>query len=177
MKFTEKKWIEDFKEFVQAEGVPVPNDVSEGILKRVRADLNPSAWKVFAKLLGIHLVVGTLSLSICNQFGLNPFHTNFSLSEYFMKFGHSICMVLCGFLFVGLTFALGMLIFRKEELLVLSRNAPLQVFGLSVLSLAALITFGAEVVFGIGILWLIGAVIGGLFTVKAGEVAHSRLST
>jgi hypothetical protein len=167
MKFTEKEWLEDFKEFVQSEGVPVPREVSENILSRIRADLNPSPWKVFAKLLGIHLVVGTLSLAICNQFGLNPFHTNFSLSEYFMKFGHSTCMVLCGVLFIGLTIVLGQRILRREELLVLSRNAPLQIFGLSVLSLAALIGFGAEVVLGIGILWLIGAMIGGMVAAKA----------
>ncbi|MGE0527892.1 MAG: hypothetical protein AB7G93_13150 [Bdellovibrionales bacterium] len=166
MKFTEKEWLEDFKEFVQAEGVPVPKDVSDNILKRIHADMNPSAWIVFFKLLGIHLVVGTLSLAICSQFGLNPFHTNFSLSEYFMKFGHSTCMIFCGVLFIGLTIMLGQLALLKEELLVLSRNAPLQVFGLSVFSMAAFIGFGAEVVLGIGILWFIGAMIGGVLAAK-----------
>lgn len=167
MKFTEKEWLEDFKEFVQADGVPVPMDVSEKILNRVRTDLNPSPWLVFAKLLGIHLVVGTLSLAICNQFGLNPFRTGFSLSNYFMKFGHSTCMVFCGVLFIGLTIILGQLFLRSEELLVLSRNAPLQVFGLTVLSMASFIAFGAEVVLGIGVLWFIGAMIGGVVTTKA----------
>jgi len=167
MKITEKEWLEDFKEFVQSDGVPVPREVSENILKRVHADLNPSAWLVFSKLFGIHLVVGTLSLAICSQFGLNPFHTDFSLSEYFMKFGHSTCMVLCGVLFIGLTIILGRLFLRREELLVLSRNAPLQVFGLSVLSMAAFIGFGAEVVLGIGILWFLGAMLGGVVAAKA----------
>jgi len=166
MKLNEKDWLEEFKEFVQAEGAPVPKDVTENIFSQVRADLNPSAWLVFAKLLGIHLVVGTLSLAICSQFGLNPFQTNFSLSEYFMKFGHSTCMFLCGVLFIGLTILLGQLVLRREELLVLSRNAPLQVFGLSVLSMAAFIGFGAEVVLGIGVLWFIGAMIGGVATAK-----------
>ncbi len=166
MKFTEKDWLEDFKDFVQADGTSVPKEVSDKILKRVHYDLNPSAWLVFAKLLGIHFVVGTLSLAICNQFGLNPFHTDFSLSEYFMKFGHSTCMALCGVIFIGLTIALGRLFLRREELLVLSRNAPLQVFGLSVLSMAAFIGFGAEIVLGIGILWFLGAMIGGVVAAK-----------
>lgn len=167
MKLNEKEWLEEFREFVQAEGAPVPRQVSENILNRVRSDLNPSAWMVFAKLLGVHGIVGTLSLAICSQFGLNPFHTNFSLSEYFMKFGHSTCMVLCGVLFIGLTVFLGRLLLRREELLVLSRNAPLQIFGLSVLSLAAFIGFGAEIVLGIGVLWFVGAMIGGLVATKA----------
>jgi hypothetical protein len=140
MKTTEKEWLEDFKEFVQSEGAPVPQDISDNILNRVRIDLNPSPWMVFAKLFGVHLVVGTLSLAICSQFGLNPFHSNFSLSEYFMR--------------------------RREELLVLSRNAPLQVFGLSVLSMVAFIGFGAEVVLGIGILWFVGSMFGGIVAAK-----------
>lgn len=166
MKTTEKEWLEDFKEFVQSEGAPVPQDISDNILSRVRTDLNPSPWTVFAKLIGIHLVVGTLSLAICNQFGLDPFHSSFSLSEYFMRFGHSTCMVLCGVLFIALTVMLGRLVLRREELLVLSRNAPLQVFGLSVLSMVAFIGFGAEVVLKIGILWFVGAMFGGMLAAK-----------
>lgn len=166
MKLREKEWLEDFKEFLQSEGTPVPHDVTEYIFKRVRTDLNPSAWIVFAKLLGMHVIVGTLSLAICNQFGLNPFHTDFSLSDYFMKLGHSTCMVLCGVLFIGLTIMLGQLVMRREELLVLSKNVLLQIFGLSVLSMAAFIGFGAEVVLGIGILWFLGAMVGGIAATK-----------
>lgn len=166
MKFTEKDWLEDFKDFVQADGTSVPKEVSDKILKRVHYDLNPSAWIVFSKIFGIHLIVGTLSLAVCNQFGLNPFRTSFSLSDYFMKFGHSMCMVFCGVLFIGLTIMLGQLFLRREELLVLSRNAPLQVFGLSVFSIVAFVGFGAEVVLGIGILWFIGAMVGGVVATK-----------
>jgi hypothetical protein len=166
MKITEKEWLEDFKEFVEADGVPVPKKVSSQILKKVRSDLNPSAWLVFAKMLGIHLVVGTLSLAICDQFGLSPFDSNFSLSEYFMRLGHSTCMIFCGVLFIGLTVTLGHFVLRREEFLVLSRNAPLQVFGLSVLSLAAFIGFGADIVLSIAALWLLGAMIGGVVAAK-----------
>lgn len=166
MKRSEKEWLEDFKEFVNSEGVSVPREVSSVILKKIHADLNPSAWVVFLKLLGIHAVVGTLSLSICNQFGLNPFHTGFSLSEYFMRLGNSTCMVFCGVLFIGLTVLLGHFALRREEFMVLSRNAPLQIFGLSALSLAAFIGFGAEVVLGIAVLWIIGAMLGGILAAK-----------
>lgn len=162
----EKEWLEDFKDFVNSDGAPVPEEVSNQILRQVHRDLNPSAWLVFSKLLGIHALVGTLSLAICNQFGLNPFHTNFSLSDYFMKFGHSTCMVLCGVLFISLTIGLSYLVLRRGELFVLSKNAPLQVFGLSILSLAAFIGFGAEIVFGIAGLWFLGAMIGGLIAAK-----------
>ena len=165
-KMSEKDWVEDFREFVDSRGEPVPEELSRGILRRVRLDLSPSAWIVFFKMLGIHAVVGTLSLALCDQFGLNPFRTGFSLSNYFMKFGHSACMVLCGVLFIGLSVLLGSILLRREEVRVLSRNAPLQVFGLGVLSLAAFLGFGAEIVLGIGLLWLGGAMLGGVATAK-----------
>lgn len=173
MKQTEKEWLEDFREFLEIDAVAVPPAVSAVVLNRVRADLNPSPWLVFAKLLGIHAVSGTLSLAVCNQFGLNPFHTNFSLSDYFMTFGHSTCMVLCGVLFIGLTIALGRFVLRGEELLVLAKNAPLQIFGLSAISLAAFVGFGAEVLIGFGLLWLAGAVVGGIITTKVVVRRHS----
>lgn len=166
MNISEKEWLEDFKEFVSAKGEPAPKEISALILKRIHASLNPSAWLVFTKMFSIHVVVGTISLSICNQFGLNPFKTNFSLSEYFMKFGHSTCMVLCGILFIGLSIALGRRLLSREEFVVLARNAPLQVFGLSVFSLVIFMAFGAQIIIGIGALWFLGAMLGGVLTAK-----------
>lgn len=172
MRISEREWLEDFKEFVSSNATPVPKEVSAKILQRVHASLNPSPWLVFAKMFGIHAVVGTVSLSVCNQFGLNPFRTSFSLSDYFMRFGHSMCMVLCGVLFIGLSVALARVLLSREEFSVLARNAPLQVFALSVFSIVAFLAFGADIVFGIGVFWLIGAMFGGISTAKMFANAH-----
>ena len=160
-KITEKEWIEDFQEFVRSEGTPVPEYISKAVLSQVHQDLNPSAWFIFMKLLGIHSVVGTFSLAICNQFGINPFQTGFSLSNYFMKFGHSTCMVLCGVLFVSVSVFSTRTLIRPEELRVLRKNAVLEVFGLSMISLGIFAALGAEITLAIAILWLIGAMLGG----------------
>lgn len=160
-KMTEKEWNEEFQEFVQCEGAPIPDSISEKIFDQVRRDLNPSGLRVFAKLLGVHAIVGTLSLAICNQFGLNPFGTGVSLSDYFMKFGNSACMVLCGVLFVGLSLTVCRFVIHPEELGVLRRNIWLQVSGLSLISLGAFMAFGAVLTLTIGILWLLGAMIAG----------------
>lgn len=166
-KISEKKWIEEFKDFVGGgEGVEVPEGLSKQLFQYVHKSLNPSPWIVFLKLLGIHAVVGTLSLAICDQFGLNPFNSSFSLSAYFMKFGHSICMLLCGFLFISLTLVLGRQILRPEEIKVLRQKAFVQIPVLSALSLGAFMIFGGEVALGIGILWLLGAIVGGFFTTR-----------
>lgn len=108
----------------------------------------------------------SLSLAICDQFGMSPFDTDFSLTQYFMKFGHSFCMVLCGFLLLGLTGVICQTVLRPEEFLVLKKNVFIQIFFLSVLSLVAFIAFGAEIVIVTFILWLIGALLGGLTAIK-----------
>ena len=171
---SEKEWIEDFQDFVRSEGVPVPENVSRIILSRVQRDLNPSPWLVFLKLLGVHSIVGTLSLGVCNQFDMNPFGTGFSFSNYFMKFGHSTCMVLCGVLFVGLSITACRIIFRPEEYAILRKNAWLQVFGLSMVSLGVFAAAGAEIVLTIAILWLIGAMVGGVSIVLLAGKRHFR---
>jgi hypothetical protein len=161
-KMTEEKWLEEFNEFVSTESTPVPEVLSEKILLRTKKLMNPSPRLVFLKLLGIHAVFGTLSLGICNQFGLNPFRTSLSLSDYFMTFGHSVCMTLCGTLFIGLSVVAAWTLLDKEEFNVLRKNSPLQVFSLSFISLATMLIFGAKVTLGIGLLWLAGAMFGGL---------------
>ena len=162
IKISEKEWIDDFQEFVKSDGTTVPEEVTNAIFAKVRKDLNPSAWIVFSKLFGIHLVVGTLSLGICNQFGLNPFQTNFSLSDYFMKFGHSTCMFLCGVLFLSLSISLSRVLLWPEEFQVLKKNAGLQILGLSMISLGIFAAVGAELVFSFVLLWLVGSMLGGL---------------
>lgn len=160
-KYNEKEWAKDFKDFVENEA-PIPESVSRNILNKINKAVNPSPWAVFAKLLGIHSIIGTLSLSICSQFGMSLFNSDISLSDYFMKVGHSTCMVLCGFLFISLSVLAAWTLLSREEFLVIRKNAFIQIFSLSLLSLIAFIGFGAEIFFGIGALWTIGAMIGGL---------------
>ena len=158
----EQQWLKEFREFVNAEIMEVPPSVSKGILQNVHKALNPPWYLIFMKILGVHLFTGTLSLAACNQFEMNPFKTEFSLSEYFMKFGHSTCMVFCGVLFIGISIFASGYILRSEELRVLRRSAFIQSLGLGAISLFGFWLFGAEIAISIALLWLIGALIGGI---------------
>ncbi len=171
---TEKEWLEDFRDFVSSESTSVPEKLSQKILHSVHRSLNPSAWGVFFKLLGLHSIVGTLSLAICNQFGMSPFNTEISLSEYFMRFGHSACMFLCGFLFLSLTVLSVRAVFRAEEFRVLKKNVWLQIPFLSLLSIAVFLGLGEGILFSIAAYWFVGAVLGGLLsTLIGGRLAHA----
>ena len=162
-RFTEKEWLEDFGNFVSSDThSPVPEEISKSILSRIHKALNPSPWIVFLKVFGIQIVVGALSLAICDQFGMTLFNTGVSLADYFMKFGHSACMTLCGFLFVGLGVSAACFLLKPEELSVLYKNAIVQAVAISIVSILIFMIFGAEILMGVGTLWLIGATLGGL---------------
>jgi hypothetical protein len=162
-----KEWMKEYGEFLAAD-IRVPRDLSERVLTQVHELLHPSAWVVFAKLLGIHLVVGFLSLSVCHQFGMNPFGTQYSLADWLMvQWGHSTCMIGCGVLFVGLSFLSAGYFLSIEEVRALRRTEFLQTFSLGAVSLAIFAAFGADVALSFAGLWLLGGLIGGFLATEA----------
>ncbi len=157
--------VQEFQEFskIDPQAVKVP----ETLLKSLKGRLFPNPWKVFFKISGIHAVVGFLSLGLCNQFGLNPFNTNHSLSDWFMQTaGHSVCMVFCGVFFVATTYLLANLILSVEELNAIRKFKGLQVGLLSIGSLAAFYFFGGQMVLSFTLFWMLGAFLGGFATVE-----------
>ena len=66
---TSQEWIQEFSEFVGADSIQPPKHLTEAIVTRIRADLSPSSWLVFAKLSAIHAVMGFITLLFCPQFG------------------------------------------------------------------------------------------------------------
>jgi hypothetical protein len=161
------EWQNDFNEFMSSGHAKVPEVVSAKVLVKMDSLLNPSAKAVFAKILGIHLVVGFLSLAVCHQFGMNPFGTSFSLESVFMKMGgHSVCMVFCGVLFVGLSFLTAGAFLSIEEIRALKRTEFAQVLSLGVISLGLFSVVGAELALTFAGFWLLGALIGGWISIE-----------
>lgn len=163
-----KKWLNEYEVFLKSDQVVVPRAVSEKVWDRLQPLLNPSAGLVFAKVLGIHVVMGFLSLGVCHQFGINPFGTSQSLDTWFMAmWGHSTCMVACGVLFVGLSLLSAGTFLTIEELRALKRTEFIQSFALGAVSLALFAVAGAELVVTFGVLWFVGAWIGGVLATEA----------
>lgn len=166
MAFNNKEeWLKEFTEFsnVRTDEVEVPASAFECLKKR----LFPNPWVVFGKVTAIHTVVGFLSLAICNQFGLNPFQTEQSLTDWFMRIaGHNFCMLLCGLFFMATTYLLANLFLNLEELEAIKRYEWLQTGIIGIVSLAAFYFFGAELVGTFALLWIIGALLGGLVSIE-----------
>lgn len=162
------EWLKEFAEFTEGSEEPVPRFLDEKVLKKVNRLLNPRPVLIFFKILFTHLIVGSLSLSVCHQFGVNPFNTTYSLDTVFMNWGgHGFCMVACGLLFVGSSLAISGIFLNLEEVKTLRRTEFLQAFFLSGISLGIFMIAGAEIVFTIAGLWLFGGLIGGFVATEA----------
>ena len=158
----------DYDDFLQTEAAPVPDHVKEKTLSTINNWLNPNSSLIFMKILGIYSIFGFLSLSVCHQFGMNPFQTNWSLDQLVMSFGgHQVCMLMCGILFVGLSLLVAGYFLTREEIIVLRRHQILQILSLGLISLGLFSAFGAELLLSIGIIWLVGGLIGGLVAMMA----------
>jgi hypothetical protein len=162
------EWLNDYQDFLSSDNVKVPSEVNVNVLSKMRQLINPSAWNVFFKLLGIHLVTGFLSLSICHQFGLNPFNTERSLADWFMKVGgHHFCMLGCGTLFVGVSILAAGYFLTLEEIKALKRTEFLQNLSIGLISLGLFTAFGVEFILSIAGLWLLGGLVGGFVATNA----------
>lgn len=166
MAFNNKKeWLKEFTEFsnIDTTEVQVPTSAFENLKKR----LFPNPWIVLGKVTAIHTVIGFLSLAVCNQFGLNPFNTDQSLTNWFMKVaGHNFCMLLCGTFFMATTYLLANLFLNLEELESIRRYEWLQTGIIGLVSLAAFYFFGAELVGTFAVLWMLGALFGGFLSIE-----------
>ncbi len=163
-----KEWMKEYSEFLNAEEVRVPRELNQKVLGNIQSLLNPSAWMVFAKLLGIHLVIGSLSLSVCHQFGMNPFKTEASLADWVMaQWGHGACMIFCGVLFITLSFLTAGYFLTIEEVKALKRTEFIQSLALGIVSLLIFSFFGAELALTFAGLWLLGVLVGGFVATEA----------
>lgn len=164
----QSEWLQDYNQFLSFEQTRVPEDLSHQVLKKMDSLLHPKAVAIFAKISGLHLIVGFLSMAVCHQFGMNPFETSFSLADVFMRWGgHGVCMIFCGFLFMGLSLAIAGGFLSIEEIQALRRTEFPQALGLSIISLSLFFLAGAEMAVTFTGLWLLGALIGGFLVTEA----------
>lgn len=171
----EKDVAEDFNAFLSAEEVAPPRVLSDALFSRFSADLNPSAWKVFARVAGIHTIVGALSLIfVCPQFGISPLgHT--AVMEWFMQFGHEVCMLGCGAVFLGGSSLAMSLVLRPAELQVIRRTKVVQMGVLACLSIGAFLCLGAGIVASLASFWVFGSLVGGIVSLELGSAIRSRI--
>lgn len=170
-----KDWGKDFLEFSSTEATNPPDSISGSILSKVRADLEPSVFSVFWKTAFLHFLVGGLTILYCPQFGISA-TSSMGLMPHLMKYGESVCMLGCGALFSGASLLVVSLLLRPEEVKVLKEHQVLQLTFLSSLSLGAFICLGGDVVFSLGLVWALGAIVGGALSLELGWIYRKKLA-
>ena len=165
----DQEWLKDYEDFVGTNNsAEVPKEIKDQVFNKILKLINPNPLVVFFKILGIHSAVGFLSLSVCHQFGMNPFNTETSLADWMMSVGgHHLCMIGCGILFVGISLLSAGYFLTVEEVKVLKKTEFLQSLTLGVVSLGLFAAFGAEFAMSIAGLWLFGGLIGGFVATEA----------
>jgi hypothetical protein len=167
-------WKDEFQEFLSATEIDPPALVTQSVLGKIRMDLNPPALRVFLKVSVIHLVVATITLLFCPQFGFS-FSAGPGLMGLLMKYGEGVCMLGCGAVFLGASALVSSLILRAAEIRKLRQSAFLQFSLLSVVSLVVLLAAigtGIEMIF---LAWLIGSILGGMASLELGWAIRSLI--
>lgn len=169
------KFNEDFKEFMSSEGVAPPNELSEKILNHVRKDLDPSHITVFSKLLGVQAFIGILTMLFCPQFSLS-LTNNHDVYHYFhYTFGESICMAICGSIFIGSGAVFASFLLNSGEIRKISQSKYLYYFSICSLSVLAFMLLGVETYLKLTAFWVLGAFCSGLILFELGKLINSRL--
>lgn len=76
------------------------------------------------KIIILYIITGFISLSLCPQFGLNPFNRSPELIHMFMSYGTWTCGLFCGSVFMGVGAVLKFILLGRKDILLL-RNIKL----------------------------------------------------
>ena len=165
----------DFLNFIHSDGVNPPDELNNKILGYVKHELNPSHKIVFGKLLSIQVFIGFFTLIFCPQFNLS-LTNNYELFHYLHhKFGESICMSICGLIFVGSGTLLAAYMLKVGEIRKIKDSQFLYYFSIVSIALITFLLIGADVYLNLAIFWFIGAYVGGLVLFKINRVIRRKV--
>lgn len=166
----------EFIEFLSTKPISPPREITKNIIEKISRDLNPSSLSVFGKVSLIHLLVGSITLLFCPQFGLG-FLSGMGIMHLFMALGSFGCALLCGSFFLGFSTLTVALILRPEEIRVVRKNNFIQISLLAIFSLLIFILFGEVIVTGHSLAWLLGGILMGIFSLEFGWYLRKNILT
>ncbi len=167
IKKLDKKIISDYSDFINSDGLNTSLSLDAKIRHNVSQIINPSPWRVLARVAFIVFIVGILNLFLCPQFGLS-FMKNSGLHELFMQFGKYGCKFFCGAFFLGSGLFIASFMLSYDDLRVSRQNKFLQIVLLSSIFLVLFVAAGGAIYFTVAIFWLMGAIIGGFICLELG---------
>lgn len=138
----EKEMMESYREFMDESTIKIPpSALTEKIKEVVIHDLNPSWISVMLKLLFVHFLMSSLTLTVCPQFGIGPIGGGLGVLSIVESYGHFACGAFCGSLFFTGSVLVSALLFSTAQ----KRKIYQSTF--ASFSILAFISFGALILF------------------------------
>lgn len=165
----------DFRDFMQIRSSP-SLDLDRKILSFISTDLNPAHKKVFLKLTLIQAFVGILTMLFCPQFNFS-LTRNYDLFHFFhINFGHQICMIICGCIFLGSGTIFANFILSDGEINTIRRSRFLYYLALSIIAVSVFMLLGAKFYLNLLSFWMLGAIGGGMLFFELNYLIHKNLA-
>lgn len=147
------------KDFIQfkSEEVLTPKVLDQKILSFVKKDLEASHPQVFFKIIIVQGFIGALTMIFCPQFDMS-LTNNYELFHFFHRnFGHTICMLICGTIFMGSGAIFAALLFKAPERKLILASKFYYAMALSGLAVGTFYFLGANIYINALSFWLVGA--------------------
>jgi Ca2+/Na+ antiporter len=146
----------------------IPNELNQKIMDHVRGKLHPNLTHLMLKFFIIHIIAGVFTLALCPQFGFTTFKLPFNLMNTFMVFGMAVCNFLCGVFFTATSVILSAFVLERDEVRALKYNKTLATLTIILTSFGFFSIMNPNVFLELSLLWLLGAVMGVIFTLEIG---------
>ena len=156
----------EFDDFSKIAPEKIPSNIEEDILKQASQDLLKTKIKALTAVSFIHLIAGAFIISVCPQFDIQFFPNFMGLLSIFMRFGHNVCMFLCGSLFISASVTASAIILPKVYKQYLYSIRYYKIAGLAIGSLLVFSLVSVVPLTVPTLLWLAGALIFGQLTSK-----------
>jgi hypothetical protein len=165
-KFDLDNFSKGFDDFSKLTPVDPPEDLARQIAYGTTKELQKNKISAIASVSLIHIVAGTFIIAICPQFDFQIIPNFAGLLTIFMKFGHNVCMFLCGSLFLSSSIVVSAFLLPQTYRRYLYSIRYYKITGLTVGSLVIFALISAVPITFSTILWVCGAILSGHLTSK-----------
>lgn len=156
----------EFSDFKQSDSHSPDQSLNIKILNYVKKDIDPSITTVFSKLLGVQALIGFLTLTFCPQFSMSLTNSHELFHYFHYQFGESICMMICGSIFIGSGAIVSAYLLKTSEIQKIRRSSLLYYFSITSMALASFILIGPDLYLKLASFWFLGALIAGVLMLE-----------
>jgi hypothetical protein len=148
--------------FKDNKDIQVPAKLKESIFSLVKKDIQPDHKVVFFKLIFIQAVIGVMTMLFCPQFEMS-LTNSYDLFHFFHKtFGHKVCMVICGSIFIGSGALVANSILTKAEIKRIKGSSFLYYMTISSITVSAFLLLSQNTYLSLVPYWFTGATVSGI---------------